>query len=178
MNLVNKILATGLTCFFLNGFGVQKSFSEDNITNEKNKYGKLFLGHYGYTSDPKQPVITLGWDTNHDGKEDLEGLYTVSLSPEPSKFDLDLELVAIKSDDKLTNEMSQEKYSKFSLKVKKRIIILGWYKCGGPACLEKMYYYQSRSLDKNKRTINELAAIKKMVNGTNSFVYKSKSFGK
>ncbi|VVB82388.1 Uncharacterised protein [uncultured archaeon] len=181
MNLVGKILATGLACFFLNGFGVQKSFSEDNITNEKNKYETLFLCNYGYVPDCMNNAISIGWDTNHDGKMDLKGLYAILPTEQERVFEL--KIIGNRNSAPTNDEIWGEKYAKFLLGVNKGTIILGWYDFDEGFSVKSLYYYKSIGTDENKSVIHKLEAIQKDTNADrefkgNEFLYKDESWGK
>ncbi len=157
MNLVGKILATaGLFCF-LNLSNSQKIFAEEK---ESEKYETIFLCNYGQE-------VSLGWSTNHDGKEDLVGLYLISPTAMEDVFDLNL--IGTKKDTNNTNknEINDMKYSKFFLGVAKGDIILGWY--GTDNRLNKLYYYKFIRFDEDKKGVHELEAIQEDTNKDHEF---------
>lgn len=181
MNLVGKILATGLTCFLLNGLGIQKSFSKDNIIEEKEKYETLFLCNYGYVPSCMNHAMGVGWDTNHSQQESLKGLY--ALAPTEVKSIFDLNLIGNKNNSSTNDEINQGKYSKILFGLTQGGVILGWYEYEGGSHINKLYYYKAIKTDENNRQIYKLDAIQEDTNGNrrfedNEFMYKSPDFEK
>lgn len=158
MNLVAKIFVTaGLFCF-LSLSNSQKIFAEEKI-KENEKYETLFLCNYGQE-------ISLGWDTNNEGKKNLTGLYMIFPTQMEDVFDL--YFIGKRNDNQTNkNEIEDIKYSKFLLGMAKGKVILGWY--GDDNRLDKLYYYKLICFNEDKEGVHKLEAIQEDTNKDHKF---------
>ena len=169
---LNKILVTTGLSLFLLGSNFSKAFSEEIKENEK--YQTLFLANYG------DGGISLEWDTNHDGKEDLSGFYRMTPIVGLEGF-FDLDWVGKKSNE--GNEIRDEKYSRILLRINNGGLVIGWYKEIIDAIPNKQYYYKRLGFDEKNRGIHRLEAIQDNTNKNEKFedfefIYQSENFKK
>jgi len=181
MSLVGKVLAAGLTCFLLNGLGLQKGFSKDSIIEEKEKYGTLFLCNYGYVPSCMNHAVSIGWDTNNGEQENLKGLY--ALVPTEVKSIFDLKIIGNRNDSSTNDEINDGKYSKILFGLTQGGVILGWYEYEGGSHINKLYYYKAIKTNENNKLMYKLEAIQEDTNGNrrfedNEFTYKNADFEK